>query len=416
MSTSDLALSIKGISKTYRISHQSARGSDSQPGLRRHISNALPTSVKEEFYALKDVSFDVYKGDVIGIIGRNGAGKSTLLKILSRITEPSSGSVDVYGRVGSLLEVGTGFNPELTGRENIYLNGAILGMRRAEIESKFTEIVEFSGVERFLDTPVKRYSSGMYVRLAFAVAAHLEPEILIVDEVLAVGDAEFQKKCMGKMEDVALHGRTVLFVSHNEAAVKRLCRRAVLLKAGEIDTIGTPDEAFSRYRVRPVGTELNRANRRRDTDLIEIVDAHLSTEGIVTCEFEQQSLVHLSIAVDAKAEVDFWLEVLIRDGGSNPVVFAPTGLTQNFKRRLTKGRYRLGYDLQLPRLATGDYTVDLNLAGGYFGFHDYMEEALQFSVSAPSVEEMGWEFLQSRGQGSALFEVGNVTVCRDDAD
>jgi lipopolysaccharide transport system ATP-binding protein len=195
----------------------------------------------EDFWALKNVSFEMKRGDVIGIIGRNGAGKSTLLKILSRITEPSSGRVKIKGRVASLLEVGTGFHPELSGRENIFLNGAILGMQRADTKRKFDEIVAFAQVERFLDTPVKRYSSGMYVRLAFAVAAHLEPEILIVDEVLAVGDAEFQKKCLGRMRDVALGGRTVLFVSHNMAAIQTLCEGALLLQAGRL--IGTGSAA-----------------------------------------------------------------------------------------------------------------------------------------------------------------------------
>ncbi len=201
----------------------------------------------ENFWALKDVSFEVKQGDVIGIIGRNGAGKSTLLKILSRITEPTEGRIRIKGRVASLLEVGTGFHPELTGRENIYLNGAILGMSGAEIKSKFDEIVAFAEVEKFLDAPVKRYSSGMYVRLAFAVAAHLEPEILIVDEVLAVGDAEFQKKCLGKMEDVSYSGRTVIFVSHNMAAVTSLTRKSALLHAGKCVHFGETQDAVGRY-------------------------------------------------------------------------------------------------------------------------------------------------------------------------
>jgi len=202
----------------------------------------------EEFWALKDLCFEVDKGDRIGIIGRNGAGKSTLLKILSRITEPSGGKITIKGRVASLLEVGTGFNGELTGRENIYLNGAILGMHRAEIKHKFDEIVDFSGVEKFLDTPVKRYSSGMYVRLAFAVAAHLEPEILIVDEVLAVGDSEFQKKCLGKMEEVSQKGgRTVLFVSHNMAAIEALCQKVILLNGGVKEFDGLTNEGISQY-------------------------------------------------------------------------------------------------------------------------------------------------------------------------
>jgi lipopolysaccharide transport system ATP-binding protein len=221
--------------------------------LRRRRQTDLPTfppshfPTSETFWALRDVSFEVRQGDVVGIIGRNGAGKSTLLKILSRITEPSTGRIGLKGRVASLLEVGTGFHPELTGRENIFLNGAILGMSRAEVKGKFDEIVDFSGVEKFLDTPVKRYSSGMYVRLAFAVAAHLEPEILIVDEVLAVGDAEFQKKCLGRMSDVAREGRTVLFVSHNIAAMQRLCSRGIHLRQGRTSGIQSIQSAVSEY-------------------------------------------------------------------------------------------------------------------------------------------------------------------------
>ena len=198
-------------------------------------------------WALKDVNFDVNQGEVLGIIGRNGAGKSTLLKILSKVTAPSKGTIKIRGRIASLLEVGTGFHPELTGRENIFLNGAILGMTKSEIRSKFDEIVAFSGVEKYIDTPVKRYSSGMYVRLAFAVAAHLEPEILIVDEVLAVGDAEFQKKCLGKMKDVSNQGRTVIFVSHNLVAVKSLCQRGILMERGGITFMGSADETVEHY-------------------------------------------------------------------------------------------------------------------------------------------------------------------------
>ena len=203
-------------------------------------------------WALRDVSFEIKRGEVVGIIGRNGAGKSTLLKILSRITEPTEGYAAIRGRVGSLLEVGTGFHPELTGRENIYLNGAILGMRKAEIDRKFDEIVDFSGVEKFIDTPVKRYSSGMYVRLAFAVAAHLEPEILIVDEVLAVGDATFQKKCMDRMSDVASRGRTVLFVSHNMEIIPRLCSKVILLEQGQIRMEGNSKDTVEEYLAREV--------------------------------------------------------------------------------------------------------------------------------------------------------------------
>ncbi|MCB9079344.1 MAG: ABC transporter ATP-binding protein [Anaerolineaceae bacterium] len=254
---SDYIIKVENLSKSYQIKHQNA---ERYTALRDVITNNVkhmggrllgrrnghgPT--QETFWALNDVSFEVKPGERVGIIGRNGAGKSTLLKILSRITEPTSGRVRLRGRVASLLEVGTGFHPELTGRENIFLNGAILGMTRDEIKRKFDEIVAFAEVEQFLDTPVKRYSSGMYVRLAFAVAAHLEPEILVVDEVLAVGDAAFQKKCLGKMEDVASEGRTVLFVSHNMAAVRRLCQRGILLEKGFIKSEGLINQVANAY-------------------------------------------------------------------------------------------------------------------------------------------------------------------------
>lgn len=254
-------ITVENLGKKYRLSHQAegrrykalrdviaekAKRLFAAP-FRRGPSAGSSAARTEEFWALKDVSFEVKQGEVLGIIGRNGAGKSTLLKILSRITEPTTGSVRIRGRVASLLEVGTGFHPELTGRENIYLNGAILGMTRVEIRRKFDEIVAFAEVEKFLDTPVKRYSSGMYVRLAFAIAAHLEPEILIVDEVLAVGDAEFQKKCLGKMSEVAGGGRTILFVSHNLGVVNEICTRACLLTRGRLTRVGETKEIIEQY-------------------------------------------------------------------------------------------------------------------------------------------------------------------------
>lgn len=246
---------VENLSKKFVIAHEAQ---ERYKSLRDVITNRIKGLVKkgekryssssEEFLALDDINFNVYSGDRLGIIGRNGAGKSTMLKILSRITEPSSGRVTIKGRVSSLLEVGTGFHPELTGRENIFLNGAILGMSRAEIRSKFDEIVDFAEVEKFLDTPVKRYSSGMYVRLAFAVAAYLEPDILIVDEVLSVGDAQFQKKCLGKMEDVSKNqGRTVLFVSHQMGTIAQLCDKSILLKKGKIISIGQTNKVIENY-------------------------------------------------------------------------------------------------------------------------------------------------------------------------
>jgi len=254
---SDIAIKVEQLSKRYVIGARR----NAQDGLRHRLeawarnpwqwlksARRDRQATREEFWALREVSFDVRQGDVIGIIGRNGAGKSTLLKILSRITEPTSGEITIEGRVASLLEVGTGFHPELTGRENIFLNGAILGMTRVEIKQRFDEIVAFSEVEKFLDTPVKRYSSGMYVRLAFAVAAHLEPEILIVDEVLAVGDAQFQKKCIGKIEDVSKRqGRTVLFVSHNLQTVRQMCKKVVVLERGRMVYSGGVAAGINRY-------------------------------------------------------------------------------------------------------------------------------------------------------------------------
>ncbi|WNJ16400.1 ABC transporter ATP-binding protein [Pontibacter sp. G13] len=247
---SDIAIQVEHISKMYQL------GAIGAGTLRETFQNAWRSlngkhnsdvGKTKEFWALRDVNFEVKHGEVVGIVGKNGAGKSTLLKVLSKITEPTEGRIKLGGRIASLLEVGTGFHPELTGRENIFLNGSILGMTRVEIKQKFDEIVEFSGVEKFLDTPVKRYSSGMYVRLAFAVAAHLEPEILVIDEVLAVGDMEFQKKCLGKMKDVAGQGRTVLFVSHNMAAVNSLCSKAIFLQNGQVHSMGPTSDIIPKY-------------------------------------------------------------------------------------------------------------------------------------------------------------------------
>jgi len=269
----DPAISVEGVSKIYRIGLRDQVNDSIGRSLLQFVKSPLSNYRKyrslykfsdevlsgadagdDILWALRDVSFDVQQGEVVGIIGVNGAGKSTLLKVISRITPPTKGKITIRGRVSSLLEVGTGFHPELTGRENVYLNGTILGMRKLEVDRKFDEIIEFSGVEKFLDTPVKRYSMGMRVRLAFAVAAHLEPEILIIDEVLAVGDAEFQKKCLNKMEDVGQEGRTVLFVSHNMAAVTRLCNRGILLSAGSILEDGNTHAIVSSYLTSGLGT------------------------------------------------------------------------------------------------------------------------------------------------------------------
>lgn len=281
-------IEVENLSKRFIIHHEQA-DKPRYRSLRDVIADRVKSMVRreepsfsraEEFWALRDVSFKIEQGERVGIIGRNGAGKSTLLKILSRITEPSNGSVRIRGRVASLLEVGTGFHPELTGRENIFLNGAILGMSRAEVRQKFDEIVAFAEVEKFLDTPVKRYSSGMYVRLAFAVAANLEPEILVVDEVLAVGDAEFQKKCLGKMEDVSKHdGRTVIFVSHNMAAIENLCKKAILLDKGTVAKAGNVRDVTTAYQNRYSGLKGTTWLRSAPLSNMSFTKVELSLEG-----------------------------------------------------------------------------------------------------------------------------------------
>jgi lipopolysaccharide transport system ATP-binding protein len=380
------AISVQNLGKMYRLSHQGKR-TDS---FREMLTTALMSPLRrlrqirgtdetmEEFWALKDVSFDVQPGEVVGIIGRNGAGKSTLLKILSRIVEPTVGEIVLRGRVASLLEVGTGFHPELTGRENIYLNGSILGMKKREIDRKFDEIVEFAEVEKFLDTPVKRYSSGMYVRLAFAVAAHLDPEILIVDEVLAVGDAEFQKKCLGKMKEVSKGtGRTVLFVSHNMIAVQALCTSGIFLKDGQIIAKGNTDAIVDEY--------LSNSSNDRSmawanvTDLdpsksIRIESIQLSLEGE---QPNQRLLVQLStrsiaehppafIAIDIHTPQGDWIMQAI------PQV---EPFLQGFRKL-----HEVVVEIELPPLIPGAYPVSAWIGNSFHSTLDWVREMVQFEI------------------------------------
>lgn len=307
---SDTIIKVDGLGKRYIISHESG---ERYTALRDVISRKAKKLVKgaqqqlpskEEFWALKDVSFEVKKGEAVGVIGRNGAGKSTLLKVLSRITEPTHGRIEINGRIASLLEVGTGFHPELTGRENVFLNGAILGMSRVEIKRKFDEIIDFSGVEKFLDTPVKRYSSGMYVRLAFAVAAHLEPEILVVDEVLAVGDVEFQKKCLGKMNEVSKNeGRTVLFVSHNISAIKTLCTSGIFLMNGKVRKTGDINDVMGEYLAIGI-TEADKDFITVTDSVLDITDFYCTREnGDKTDTFKTSENIHVVIKTDIKTAV-----------------------------------------------------------------------------------------------------------------
>ncbi len=370
---SDTVIKVDNLSKKYIISHKRQEpymalrdviaGGFSrmvqrgvvQP-VKRLLSNSTiqqsASSTKEDFWALKDVSFEVKQGESVGIIGRNGSGKSTLLKILSRITEPTTGRVSIKGRVASLLEVGTGFHPELTGRENIFLNGAVLGMMKAEIKRKFDEIVAFAEVEKFLDTPVKRYSSGMYVRLAFAVAAHLEPEILIVDEVLAVGDAQFQKKCLGKMGEVAKEGRTVLFVSHNMVAVKSFCTRGIVLDNGQVETIGQIGEAIYHYSAisRKFGADMMKNIRGVKVLSVRInsgSDSSFMPSGPLFAEMDFYTEYRLP---------DCYLNFVIEDSEGRFLVHSRTDL-YNLRPDFDAGMHRIRIEIPRLCLRAGIYTL-----------------------------------------------------------
>jgi len=333
----------------------------------------LPTT--EELWALKDVSFEVKQGERIGIIGPNGAGKTTLLKLLSQITEPTAGRISIKGKVASLLEVGTGFHPELTGRENIFLNGAILGMSKTDIKRSFDEIVAFSEIEKFLDTPVKRYSTGMYVRLAFAVAAHLEPELLIVDEVLSVGDAEFQKKCLGKMEDVSRkEGRTVLFVSHNMAVIQSLCPHTLLLEAGRLRFFGPTTEAVPQYLSTTTAiASFERPARAGSTTL---------TSGRIRMEGD---MLVLELEVASAQPRACTLEIKLHNGLGIPVGFASAGLLDPDRQlQLQAGRNRFYCCLHISSIAIGYYFVSVQLGIPWVDVLDRAERVMRFDVDRPA--------------------------------
>jgi lipopolysaccharide transport system ATP-binding protein len=364
------------------------------------------TTKREEIEALRNVSFRVEPGEVVGVIGRNGAGKSTLLKILSRITEPTRGEARIHGRVGSLLEVGTGFHPELTGRDNIYLNGAILGMSRREISAKFDAIVSFAELDRFLDTPVKHYSSGMYMRLAFAVAAHLDPEILVVDEVLAVGDAQFQKKCLGKMGEVARGGRTVLFVSHNMGAVQKICSRALLLEQGELVMDGHAGEVTKRYlSTGQIEGQFNTSQRRGRPTSVEIIDAWLEHHGHRTSSFLFGDSPDLVLVVQVREKTRFSVELLLRQQDGLAVAFAPSGLAQEWEIAPEPGTVQIRCHLPPLRYASGVYSLDIALAQTQVNHFDYIESALAFHIETSAIGHRHWAYRQSQGNGFLLWEV-----------
>jgi len=406
----------ENLGKKYIIGHQKQRYDDSFRDAMTHTARGVWQRIRhplspnresvdlEELWALKDINFEVQQGERVGIIGRNGAGKSTLLKILSRITEPTTGKVRIKGRVSSLLEVGTGFHPELTGRENIFLNGAILGMTRQEVKRKFDEIIAFAELEKFLDTPVKRYSSGMYVRLAFAVAAHLEPEILLVDEVLAVGDASFQKKCLGKMENVAKEGRTILFVSHNMEAIRRLCPKAILIADGHIVLDGASEVTIGEYLSN--GREQMSGVRVYD-DATAPGDEHVRLRSVrlvdemgnpsASFRMDQGFYVEIEFFVLRKiCDFHIFFQVIIRDGA----ISFTSGDWDNYNAEssspvFSPGLYRSRCEIPKHLLNHGSYRLALT---GYVPGMRYVfanENVLQFKMS-----EVG---------GAGAIGVGNIS-------
>lgn len=327
-----------------------------------------------DYYALNDINLTIQQGDTVGLIGKNGAGKSTLLKILSRITEPTTGKVTLKGRVASLLEVGTGFHPELTGRENIFLNGAILGMQRSEVLSKFDEIVDFSGIESFIDTPVKRYSSGMYVRLAFSVAAHLESDILFVDEVLAVGDAEFQKKCLGKLDDISSNmGRTVVFVSHSIESIRALCNKGILLEKGKIAGVGDINTIIDQYTSNLRSSASSKYLNETSMSDVFIRSAK-SNEQLF--EIDEKNSINLEFEVRVNKKSSFSIECIVKNNKGIPVFFNSNGLAQNQIFTLEIGTYIFKYELICPVLASGEYLVDLMVVNPGNFFYDTAENCL----------------------------------------
>lgn len=414
-------IQVSNLSKSYTISHE---GKEKYTALRDVMSHkakkifSFPTRLKtekrltkEEFWALQDVTFNIQKGDRVGIIGRNGAGKSTLLKILSRIVEPTKGSIKIKGRVASLLEVGTGFHPELTGRENIFLNGAILGMNRMEIRRHFDDIVDFAEIEKFLDTPVKRYSSGMYVRLAFAVAAHLEPEILIVDEVLAVGDAQFQKKCLGKMEDVSKNeGRTVLFVSHNMAAIQVLTNNGIFLKNGKIEYFGDINLAIKSY-VDSFNSSNKIANTNlgegRHTKILKINLLNSNGEEIFTYSIGDPFILNVLIETDGSDNLSF--ELFLVDSSSQ-IKLGMMSLYQFESLTLPgePGIYEYIIKLNPINIASGNYHFDAATSIINSTWDHFISRAIDFEVTFSNPTGTTFDYKSSYGYGNIALLTSDV--------
>ncbi len=396
-------IQVRDLSKSYQIRSTTKKRyhslrDDLMDGIKGLLKGPWQSQQTETFWALKDINFDVNQGDIVGIIGRNGAGKSTLLKILSQIVPPTSGEITIRGRIGSLLEVGTGFHPELTGRENIFMNGAVLGMKRLEISRKFDEIVAFAEVEKFLDTPVKFYSSGMYVRLAFAVAAHLEPEILIVDEVLAVGDAAFQKKCLGKMEDVGKEGRTVIFVSHNMATVSTLCQDAIWLMNGKVHQRGSADWITSKYLI--YGSELSGEvtidATRQDPRFQFRRLSLLNVDNQVTSVFDIKQPIKICLEYTLIEEINN-LELTIRIYNSSGVPIFSVNRSTCIGLEMSKGDHVAEIEIPSHFLVPDTYSIDI-------GAHVPKVEVLSHYQSLISFE------IEETGSNMAAYNINTFGV------
>ncbi len=393
-------LEISSVSKTFRLQHEQQPYSSLRESMMGIFSRSKTT--KETFHALDNISFNVNAGESIGIIGKNGAGKSTLLKILSRITPPSSGTITVRGRIASLLEVGTGFHPELTGRENVFLNGSILGMTRREIAAKFDEIVDFSGTERFLDTPLKHFSSGMQLRLAFAVAAFLEPEILIIDEVLAVGDAEFQKRCIGKMESVSKSGRTVLFVSHNLGAVQALCEKTIYLHQGKIKEFAKSGPVIQQYLNEQSGqsTVVRKLNETKKCFVHEVSFNQDQEAGILK----------LSVKVESKMRGLVALDIRLANINMEPAAFGSIGtFDPDHKLAFIEGSNIISMEIKTDQLANGLYYVSIDLKEPDKEYYDRAEQALLIEIANQPIVPHGRSMQLDWNLGTMKLEIQRTT-------
>ncbi len=401
MTNASTAISVSGVTKTYRIGHRNTTNRATE-ALVQFAKNPLRRTTVEHFDALHELNFEIAQGQAVGVIGRNGAGKSTLLKLLTRITAPSTGRIELSGRIGSLLEVGTGFHPELTGRENIFLNGTLLGMRRREIVRRFDEIVDFSGVERFLDTPVKRYSSGMYVRLAFAVAAHLDTEILAIDEVLAVGDAEFQRKSLAKMKEAACDGRTVLYVSHQMHTVLNLCTSALFLQTGSLTFQGDVHTAMARYREsfdEYAAAQLE-TSRRPGTGELRAIS--VTTDS--TFHVADTKVIEIEIGDNADSELPYFVSTHVND--TNGVVLAQCDSRVHDVWLDPTSRRRLTLSIDSLWLKPGRYSVDVFVCRA--GILDKWESAASFEI-LPDLPYPEMVSAEATEQGAVLADFSYVS-------